>query len=157
MPITEATLESLTVDITEEMIILAPLEETFSALLEQMGPGNEGPDGAAMPMKLEAFPGGRWYRDLGGDNGHYWGTVQAIKRPGLLEITGPLFMSSPVVSNIQYRLRETAGGTRLQFRHTAFGLVPEAFRPGLGRGWTHLHERVRLHAEAKHQAKGDVQ
>ena len=29
------------------------------------------------------------------DNGHFWGHVQAIKRPTLLEITGPLFMSSP--------------------------------------------------------------
>src|SRR6202040_911749 len=45
-----------------------------------------------MPMKLEAWPGGRWYRDLGDNNGHFWGVVQAIKRPTLLEITGPLFM-----------------------------------------------------------------
>jgi len=44
-----------------------------------------------MPMKLEAWPGGRWYRDLGDNNGHYWGTVQAIKKPTLLEICGPLF------------------------------------------------------------------
>ena len=46
-----------------------------------------------MPMKLEAWPGGRWYRDLGDGNGHFWGHVQAIKRPTLLEISGPLFMS----------------------------------------------------------------
>ena len=48
-----------------------------------------------MPMKLEAWPGGRWYRDLGDGNGHYWGTVQAIKRPTLLEFCGPLFASVP--------------------------------------------------------------
>ena len=46
-------------------------------------------------MKLEPWPGGRWFRDLGNDNGHFWGLVQAIKRPTLLEITGPLFMSAP--------------------------------------------------------------
>ena len=45
-------------------------------------------------MTLEPRPGGRWFRDLGDDNGHFWGHVQAIKRPTLLEITGPLFMSS---------------------------------------------------------------
>ncbi len=33
-----------------------------------------------MPMKLEAWPGGRWFRDLGDGNGHLWGHVQAIKR-----------------------------------------------------------------------------
>jgi uncharacterized protein YndB with AHSA1/START domain len=42
-----------------------------------------------MPMVLEARPGGRWFRDLGGNDGHFWGLVQAIKRPTLLEITGP--------------------------------------------------------------------
>ena len=39
-----------------------------------------------MTMVVEARPGGRWYRDLGGDNGHLWGFVQSIKRPTLLEI-----------------------------------------------------------------------
>ena len=69
------------------------LEASFAALLEQMGPANETPDGNPLPMKIEPWPGGRWYRDLGNDNGHHWGHVQAIKRPTLLEITGPLFMS----------------------------------------------------------------
>ena len=49
-----------------------------------------------MPIKIEAWPGGRWFRDLGDGNGHYWATVQAIKRPTLLEFSGPLFMSYPV-------------------------------------------------------------
>jgi len=79
-------------------------------------------------------PGGRWYRDLGGNNGHFWGVVQAIKRPTLLEITGPLFMSYPVVSNVQYRLSEKDGGTLLTFNHTALGLIwkttEEEFRRG---------------------------
>ena len=50
-----------------------------------------------MPMKIEPWPGGRWYRDLGNDNGHFWGHVQAIKQPTLLEIYGPLFMSYPLL------------------------------------------------------------
>ena len=54
-----------------------------------MEPANETPDGKPLPMKIEPWPYGRWYRDLGGDNGHFWGHVQAIKKPTLLEICGP--------------------------------------------------------------------
>ena len=104
-----------------------------------MGPANETPDGKPLPMILEAWPGGRWFRDLGQGNGHFWGNVQAIKRPTLLEITGPLFMSSPVVSNLQYRLTEVDGGTLMSFRHSALGFVPDDYRENLSRGWTPLH------------------
>ena len=41
-------------------------------------------------MKIEPWPGGRWYRDLGNNAGHLWGHVQVIKPPTLLEICGPL-------------------------------------------------------------------
>jgi uncharacterized protein YndB with AHSA1/START domain len=99
-------------------------------------------------MKIEPWPGGRWYRDLGDNNGHFWGHVQAIKRPTLLEITGPLFMSHPVVSNVQYRLTEVGGGTLITFRHTALGFIAEDVRDGLSKGWTPLLERVRRQAEA---------
>ena len=79
--ITTATkIEDLTLSITEEIQVRASLEATFAALLEQLGPFNETPE-KPMPMKIEAWPGGRWYRDLGDDNGHLWGHVQAIKRP----------------------------------------------------------------------------
>ena len=53
------------------------------------------PEGASLSLKLEAWPGGRWYRDLGNNTGHFWGHVQAIKPPTLLEICGPLMMSYP--------------------------------------------------------------
>ena len=72
----------------------ASIETTFASLVTQLGRQNETPDGKPMPMILETKPGGRWYRDLGGDNGHLWGFVQSIKRPSLLEIWGPLFMST---------------------------------------------------------------
>jgi hypothetical protein len=146
--LTAPTLEDLTLNITHEIHVRASLNATFDALLEQMGPGNETPDGQPLPMTLEARPGGRWFRDLGGDNGHFWGLVQAIKRPTLVEITGPLFMSHPVVSNVQYRLKEVNGGTLITFRHSAFGFVPDDYREGIGRGWTALLDRIRRHAEA---------
>jgi len=146
--LTASTLENLTLDLAHEINVRASLEATFDALLEQIGPANETPDGQPLPMKIEARPGGRWFRDLGHDNGHFWGHVQAIKRPTLLEITGPLFMSAPVVSNVQYRLKETDGGTLITFRHSAFGFVPDEMREGLARGWTPLLERIRKQAEA---------
>src|SRR5271166_5156371 len=99
-------LDNLTLNITQEVRVRAPIDATFAALLEQIGPGNETHDAKPMPMKIEAWPGGRWFRDLGDNNGHFWGHVQAIKRPILLEITGPLFASSPFLSNVQYRLTE---------------------------------------------------
>ncbi|PYR02407.1 MAG: SRPBCC domain-containing protein [Acidobacteria bacterium] len=146
--LTAPTLESLTLNVTQEIHVRAAVDATFDALLEQMGPGNETPDGKPLPMTIEARPGGRWFRDLGHDDGHFWGHVQAIKRPTLLEITGPLFMSNPVVSNVQYRLKETDGGTVIAFRHTAFGFVPDEYREGVGRGWTALLDRIRNRAEA---------
>ena len=88
-----------TFTIKEEIRVRASLERTFESLLAEMGARNQSPDGKPLPMVIEPRPGGRWFRDLGDNNGHFWGLVQAIKRPTLLEITGPLFMSSPVVSN----------------------------------------------------------
>ena len=149
MALTAPTLDNLTLDLKEEVHVRASLDATFEALLEQMGPGNTGVGGVPMPMVLEARPGGRWYRDLGDDNGHFWGHVQAIKRPTLLEVTGPLFMSMPVVSNIQYRLKEVDGGTLLSFRHSALGFVPDDFKQGLTKGWAPLHERIRKQAESR--------
>ena len=96
-----------------------------------------------MPMKLEPWPGGRWYRDLGNNNGHLWAHVQAIKRPTLLELCGPLFASYPLVSNVQYRLTEADGGTKIVFRHTTLGFIQDDHRGGVNKGWESMLERVR--------------
>jgi len=148
MTATIAKIEDLTLNIIEEIRVRASLDTTFAALLDQIGPFNEKPDGTPMPMKIEAWPGGRWYRDLGDGNGHFWGVVQAIKRPELLEIAGPLFMSYPVSNNVQYRLSEAEGGTLIQFRHSALGLILEDHRTGVRQGWAYIHENIRKRAEA---------
>src|SRR5688500_6088569 len=147
MSTTATATETPTLVVTEEIFVAASIDATFSSLLVQMGPGNETPDGKPLSMTLEARPGGRWFRDLGGNDGHLWGFVQAIKRPTLLEITGPLFMSVPVVSNVQYRLKEVDGGTLITFRHSALGFVPDDYRKGLMSGWRPLFERVKQQAE----------
>src|SRR5271163_1534370 len=140
-------LDSLTLNIVQEIYVEASLDVTFEGLLEQLGPGNALPDGTPMPLKLEAWPGGRWYRDLGDGNGHFWANVQAIKRPTLLEFTGPLFMSYPVMSNVQYRLSEKDGGTLIVFHHTALGFIPEDYKSGMTRGWKHINASAKARAE----------
>ena len=148
---TASALDSLTLNVTKEIQVQASLEHTFEALLEQIGPENDTPEGNKMPMKIEAWPGGRWYRDLGDGNGHLWGHVQAIKRPTLLEITGPLFMSYAVISNLQYRLSEAKGGTLIKFHHKALGMIPEEDRQNALKGWVHILSRIRERAETAPQ------
>ena len=142
-----ASIEDLILNVEQEIHVRASLEDTFAALLEQLGPENEADASRPMPMKLEAWPGGRWYRDLGADNGHNWAHVQAIKRPTLLEFAGPLFMSSPAANNVQYRLSEEEGGTLIRFRHSGFGVIPEDHKKGVVKGWGHMHEKLRQRAE----------
>ena len=136
--VAEQTIHAL--EIVKEEVIAAPIDVVFETILEQMGPENENP-GGKMPMVLEAWPGGRWYRDLGNGAGHFWGNVQAIKAPTLLEIWGPLFMSYPAVSNVQYRLSEENGATRLKFVHKAMGSIPHDTR--IEEGWGTLLTRIR--------------
>lgn len=146
---TTVAMANETFTIKEDIHVRASLEKTFASLLSEMGARNQGPDGTPLPMVLEARPGGRWFRDLGGDNGHLWGFVQSIKRPALLEIWGPLFMSTGATSNLMYRLSESDGGTVIRFTHTVIGPLPEDHRPGMATGWTALHARVRAAAEAQ--------
>jgi hypothetical protein len=140
-------IENLSLDIAEEIRVRSSLTATFAALLEEMGPSNEGANNAPMPMILEPWPGGRWFRDLGDNKGHLWGHVQAIKPPTLLEITGPLMMSFAVASNLQYRLKEIDGETLITLRHTALGLFPDGYREALSQGWPLLFDRVRRRVE----------
>jgi len=143
--ITEQTVNML--EIVKEEEIAAPIDVVFETILEEMGPRNEREPGEAMPRKLEAWPGGRWFRDLGNGAGHWWGTVQAIRPPSLIEIHGPLFMSYPAASNVQYRLKEENGVTKLKFTHRAMAWI--AFDPqikeqlsNVQRGWGMLIERI---------------
>jgi hypothetical protein len=135
--------------ICQEIDIEAPASVAFEALLEQLGPSSDTPDGKQMPMTLEPWPGGRWYRDLGNNAGHLWGHVQVIKPPLLLEIHGPLFMSYAAVSHVQYRLTEKGRGTRLTLTHRAMGEIAPEHRDGVARGWGHILARVSERARRK--------
>jgi len=76
----------------------ASLEVTFEALLSRW-PGNETMTDP-LPMKIEPWPAA----DVPRPGRQQWsllGHVQAIKRPTLLEITGPC-LPRILVSNLQY-------------------------------------------------------
>lgn len=135
--------------IRKEIQIAAPIEIAFEAMLDEVGAQAQTPSGQSLSMKLEAWPGGRWYRDLGNDTGHLWGHVQVIKPPTLLEITGPMPMSYPAVNHVQYRLTASGDGTLLTFVHRAMGLILPEHRDGMPEGWEHWLEQIRQLAERR--------
>jgi hypothetical protein len=144
IPTEQQSIESLSLAINQVIKVNAPLDVTFQALLEELQdmPAQNGP----MPMKLEPWPGGRWYRDLGNGNGHFWAVVQAIKRPTLLEFSGPLMLSFPVIHNVQYRLAEENGVTVITFHHFAFGSISDEHKDGMRQGWTKINDEARQRA-----------
>ncbi len=143
----ESTVQTL--DIRKEISIAAPIEAAFAAVLDEMGPEGQMPGGQPFPMKLEPWPGGRWMRDLGNNAGHLWGHVQVIKPPTLIELNGPMFMSYPAMSHVQYRLLAEKGGTKLTLVHRAVGLIPKEHREGAVEGWSHGLARIKELAETR--------
>ena len=151
---TTATNERQSVDsfeIRKEIEIAAPIELAFEAVLDELGPESQMPGGQPFPMKIEPWPGGRWFRDLGNNTGHFWGQVQVIKPPTLLEICGPLMMSYPAVNHLQYRLKAEGGVTRLAFLHRGMGSIQPEHLDGMPKGWQYWLERIRELAERKNR------
>jgi uncharacterized protein YndB with AHSA1/START domain len=143
----------VTMEITKDEVINAPIEIVWQSVLDELGPEGRMPDGKPLALKLEAWPGGRWFRDLGNNTGHLWAHVQVIKPPGLLELSGPMPMSYPAVNFMQYRLTAEGKGTRCKFAHKAMGLIPQEHRDGMPEGWTIMFNRIRERAEKKSSAK----
>lgn len=147
-----------TLDIRKDVFIAASVENAFEALLEEIGPGSQLPGGKPFPMKIEPWPGGRWYRDLGETGGHkyghLWGHVQVIQAPTLLELTGPMPMSYPAINHLQYRLKAEGNGTRLSLIHHAMGFITQEHRDGLPEGWEHGMKRIKELAERNAKRRG---
>jgi uncharacterized protein YndB with AHSA1/START domain len=143
------TQEISTLTFTDDRLIEAPAADVFEAVLRELGPGFLGADQKPLGLTLKPHPGGHWLRELETGAGHWWGTVQAIKAPQLLEIHGPLFMSYPAISNLQFRLAEEDRRTRLIFTHRAMAYtsfdpqIAKGFEQ-LGAGWSNLLDRIRV-------------
>ena len=138
-----------TFEILKEIRIAAPIEIAFEAMLDQLGEQGQMPGDKPFPMKLEQFPGGRWYRDTGNNAGHLWGHVSVIKPPNLLEITGPLMIPNASINHLQYKFKADGGVTLLTFAHRSIGLFTPEFRDGLHEGWGYWLERITKLAEQK--------
>ena len=130
--------QELTLDLSQSIEINAAIGDAYKALVRRLTDESSTPDNKPMPMVLEQWPGGRWFRDLGNGQGHLWGFVQVIKPPTLIEIQGPMFMSYAVAGHVQFRLEQIAGGTELSLRHRALGLVEEEHRTGVVSGWEYF-------------------
>ena len=154
---TTDTIEQETVsamEIVKSVEIAAPIEIAFEAVLEEIGPEAQMPDGKSLSLKLEPWPGGRWFRDLGNDTGHLWGHVQVIKPPTLLEICGPMAMSYAATNHIQYSLKADDGRTHLTLHHRAMGMIPQEHRDGMPEGWEQWLGEIRDLAERKVRNRG---
>jgi uncharacterized protein YndB with AHSA1/START domain len=142
-----ATLDDLMVNIEQTVEIKAAPGAVFEGLVARMCEF-EGEEGKPpLKLRLERWPGGRWFRDLEGGNGHLWGFVQSIKPPTLLELFGPMFMSYPVAGHLIVRLTPVAGGTKLVFKNEVFGPLPAEFRDDMGEGWTDMLEQLKRDVE----------
>jgi hypothetical protein len=73
--------------------------------------------------------------------------VQSIKRPTLLEFSGPMFMSQPVANNVIYRLSQDGDETVIKFLHTGFGPILEDHKMRMKQGWGSIHDKARQRAE----------
>ena len=68
---TASSLESLSVETVETIIVRASIETTFESLLVQLGRENEAPEGTPFPMVIEPRPGGpRCWRSAGRSSCH---------------------------------------------------------------------------------------
>lgn len=139
--------QELTLDVAQSIEINAAIGDAYKALIRRLTTESSTPDNTPMPMVLEEWPGGRWFRDLGHGQGHLWGFVQVIKPPTLIEIQGPLFMSYAVAGHVQFRLDQISGGTELSLRHRALGMVEDQHREGVTHGWDYVLQGVKQLSE----------
>lgn len=146
-PATPDAVQTLRVD--KDLFIAATPDIVWDAILEEIGPQMRHGDGAVMAMKIEAWPGGRWFRELGEGAGHLWGHVQVIKPPALLEICGPMFMSYPAINHIQYRLAAEREGTRFKFVHRGIGIFDAQHVKGVDMGWSGIVDNIKNAAERR--------
>ena len=148
------TINDLTLDTTQSIDIKADIGTVFRSMVHRLGEGFTNQQGESMQMIMEQWPGGRWFRDRGNGIGHLWGHVQVLKPPVLVELSGPLFMSYPAINHIEVKLEQRPGGTHVDLRHRAIGLIDQAHREGVTTGWKHLLELAAGDCNAQAQGQG---
>lgn len=145
-------LNDLVLDVTQSVEISADADKVFEAMLYRMGEGNTRLDGTDLDLRIEPWAGGRWFREVNGAQ-YLWGHVQVIKRPALLELSGPLFMSYPATNHVEVKVEPIDGGSRVTLRHRAIGMIDAAHREGVTHGWKHMIDAIKSDLE-KAEAAG---
>ena len=138
-----------TLRVHKDEYIAATPDIVWESILAEIGPDMRHGDGKPMPMKIELWPGGRWFRDTGENAGHFWGNVQVVKPGTLLEICGPLFMSYPAMNHVQYRVKAEGNGTRMTLTHRGVGIFDPEHVKGVDMGWGEVVDNIRKHAERR--------
>jgi len=141
-----------------EVSIDAPPEAVQRAVLEDFDLWMHSPqNGKRMGLRIEAFVGGRVFRDLGDGHGHLWAHISVLK-PGLIEMVGPFAATEPCYSLIRFRFTDSgANQTRLTFSHQASGAIPEGMLEGAPLGWQMAIEKgLKPHVERNHHHRHDA-
>lgn len=146
--LTESAVDQFRTTIERSIEIDAAPEAIFESVLEDMA-DIRGPEGQPMNFKIESFPGGRWYRDLGDNTGHLWGHVQVIKPPKVIEVYGPLMISAAAISHVTYRVVTDGPVNTLKITHKLFGDFDPKIPAMVGTGWQMAAERVKAAALKK--------
>ena len=146
--------EEMSLDVAQQIEIKADIGDVFKSVLHRFGEGSTNPNGESMDMILEQWPGGRWFRDRGNGIGHLWGHVQVIKPPVLLELSGPMFMSYPALNHLEVKLEQRPGGTHVDLRHRALGMIDPAHRQGVSTGWRQILAIIAQDCSAHPAPKG---
>ena len=135
--------QDLVIDISQAVDVEASPEAVYRGVLDQLSNLRGDMEGEVLTLRLEEWPGGRWFRDLGDGAGHLWGFVQSIKPPTLIELYGPMFMSFAVASNLIIRVEAVPTGARVNLRHQILGQIPQGYRDGIEDGWARFVEDVK--------------
>jgi hypothetical protein len=114
--ITEQTVHPLEIVKAEE--ITAPIDVVFETILEPMGLGNEEPGTGPIPTKLEAAGGAMVSRSRQ-QRGTLQGPHAADQSRQPCSRSAEPSLSYPALSNVQCRLAEEDGITRLRFTNKA--------------------------------------
>ena len=140
---TTKSLSELTeIHVEQNVTINASPEVVFDALTQQISVWWTQPffhsGEAAKRLVLELRPGGRFYEDLGNNEGLFLATVVSIKKPNQLQLIGPMGMTGLVQGSVLFQLESKENSTLLKLSHRAIGDVSDEVKNGYDLGWKEL-------------------
>jgi DNA-binding transcriptional ArsR family regulator/uncharacterized protein YndB with AHSA1/START domain len=129
------------IHIEQNIAIKASPEVVFDALTGEISAWWTAPyfhTGETRQLVLEALVGGRFYEDLGNNEGLLLATVMLVRRPDELRLMGPMGLAGVVHGVISFDLEAQDGGTRLKLSHRMVGEVSDEIESAFSGGWQEL-------------------